>query len=244
VDPHYAQNYRELYERHWWWRAREDLILATLAGLRPNGRWDAILDVGCGDGLFFGKLSSLGEVEGIEMDPKGVTPGGRWIDRIQVRPFDESFRPGKRYDLVLMLDVIEHFKEPLASVRRAIELLAPDGRLVITVPAFRSLWTSHDELNRHFTRYTRGGLTALVRQAGGEIRHAHYFYRWMYPFKLAAHWKEAVFPVTPATPEVPPSWLNGFLYHLSRWEQRTIGSWPLPFGSSLLAICEARNGRG
>ncbi|HEY6928560.1 MAG TPA: class I SAM-dependent methyltransferase [Thermoanaerobaculia bacterium] len=237
MDPHYAQNYRDLYERHWWWRAREDLILATLASLRPNGRWGAILDVGCGDGLFFDKLSGLGEVEGIEMDPKGVTPGGRWIDRIHVRPFDESFRPGKRFDLVLMLDVIEHFEEPLASVRRAIELLAPEGYLVVTVPAFESLWTSHDELNHHFTRYTKGGLAALIREAGGELHQSRYFYRWMYPLKLAAHVKETVFPVSPEIPSVPPSWLNDVLYRLSRWEQKTIGSWPLPFGSSLLAVC-------
>lgn len=236
MDRHYAEHYRDLYREHWWWRAREDLVLATLARLRPAGQWGQILDIGCGDGLFFDKLLPLGQVEGIEMDPAGVTPGGRWRDRIQVRPFDEDFRPGKRYGLVLMLDVLEHFADPLACLRRALDLLEPDGRLLITVPAFRSLWTSHDDLNHHFTRYTRGGLASLVRQAGGQVHRARYFYRWMYPIKLATHFKEAILPVAPATPRIPPAWLNGLLYRLSRLEQEIIGPLPLPFGSSLLLV--------
>lgn len=237
MDSQYARDYRDLYERHWWWRAREDLLLTTLRRLRPAGQWGPILDVGCGDGLFFEKLSSLGEVEGIEMDPTGVSPGGKWLDRIHVQSFDETFRPGKRYSLVLMLDVIEHFAEPLPRVRRALDLLADDGKLLVTVPAFLSLWTSHDDLNHHFTRYTKGGLTALLRQAGGDVQQARYFYLWMSPLKLAAHFKELLFPVTPATPGIPPPWLNGLLYGLSRLEQRTVGRLPLPFGSSLLAVC-------
>jgi SAM-dependent methyltransferase len=241
VDPLYAQRYRELYEKHWWWRAREDLILSTLRALRPQGGWGAILDVGCGDGLFFEKLSRLGEVQGIEMDATGLAPQGRWADRIRVGPFDEDFQPGKRYGLVLMLDVLEHFPDPLRRLRRAIQLLAPAATLLITVPAFRALWTSHDVLNRHYTRYTRKRLTALVLEAGGEVRMARYFFHWMYPLKLAAHVKEALFPVAPELPRVPPGWLNAALYRISRFEQRTLGPVRLPFGNSLLVVAGARS---
>lgn len=240
MDPLYAREYRELYETHWWWRAREDLVLSTLAGLRPGGRWGAILDVGCGDGLFFEKLSKLGDVEGIEMDPTGLDRSGRWVDRIRVSPFDESFQPGKQYDLILMLDVLEHFPDPESRLRRAIGLLAPGATLLITVPAFRALWTSHDVLNHHFTRYTRRGLTELVRQAGGEVRRARYFYQWMVPLKLAAHVREALVPAAPEVPRVPPAWLNAALYRLSRLEQRLLGSVPVPFGSSLLVVAGVR----
>src|SRR2546426_671635 len=52
VEPEYAVRYRDLYRRHWWWRARERLILDVLRRLRPGAGWSAILDVGCGDGLF------------------------------------------------------------------------------------------------------------------------------------------------------------------------------------------------
>lgn len=240
MDPGYATCYRELYEHHWWWRAREELILSTLDRLRPDRNWGPILDVGCGDGLLFEKLAARGDVEGVEMDATGVEESGPWADRIRVQPFDENFRPGKHYGLVLMLDVLEHFSDPLRRLRLALALLAPDATLLITVPAFRSMWTSHDVLNRHFTRYRKKELERLVREAGGEIGEARYFYQWMSPFKVAAHWTERFvsYPLRP--PKVPPRWLNGFLYRLSRLEQRVFETRSLPFGSSLLLVARSR----
>jgi SAM-dependent methyltransferase len=240
MDAQYARDYRQLYESHWWWRAREDLILAALEALRPGGGWGAILDVGCGDGLFFPKLAQIGDVFGIEMDPTGVMPHGPWASRIAIRPFDSSYQPGRQFQLILLLDVLEHFRDPLPMLRRAFELLEAAGTLLITVPAYRSLWTSHDDLNHHYTRYTRRGLEALIREAGGEVRQARYFYQWMVPLKLAAHFKEKLLPVKPVPPRVPPAWLNRLLYGASRLEHRLTAALNPPFGSSLLVAAGRR----
>ena len=236
MDPEYALRYRDLYEKHWWWRAREDFIMSNLERLRKPDPGGAILDVGCGDGLFFERLSRLGPVEGVEMDPTGVTPGGRWVRQIHLQPFGESFEPGRRYDLVLLLDVLEHFEEPLPCLRRALELLEPGGAVVVTVPAFRALWTSHDLLNRHFTRYTRRSLRELARRAGARVETFRYFFQWTSPVKLAVRLKETIRPSAPRTPRVPPAWLNRILYAMSRLEQKTLSRWPIPFGSSLLGV--------
>src|SRR5262245_48449255 len=120
MDPEYAQQYREIYEKHWWWRARERLILSTIDKIQPKGRRGSILDIGCGDGLLFDRLSAFGEVEGVEMDSSLVNPKSRWKDRIYVCSFDSSFRPRKQYSLILMLDVLEHFADPLDPLRRAL----------------------------------------------------------------------------------------------------------------------------
>lgn len=236
MDANYARHYSALFERHWWWRAREVLVLATLESLRPEKDWGSILDVGCGDGLFFEKLQRFGSVEGIEMDSTGVTPGGRWAKRIHVRPFDETFHPRQNYGLILMLDVLEHFADPLGSLRRAVELLQPQGRILITVPAFSLLWTSHDTLNHHYRRYTRRSLADLAEQAGARIFGERYFFQWTSPVKLAVHIKEKLLPAAPVLPQVPTLWLNRFLYHLSITEQRLFRKLRVPFGSSLLAI--------
>jgi 2-polyprenyl-3-methyl-5-hydroxy-6-metoxy-1,4-benzoquinol methylase len=241
MDPEYTLRYRELYEKHWWWRAREDLILETIRRLLPSPSGNAILDVGCGDGLLFDKLERYGFVEGIEMSPDGVTPGSQWAGRVHIQPFDERFQPGRSYALVLLLDVLEHFPDPLPMLRRALDLVAAEGALLITVPAFRWLWTSHDDLNHHYTRYTEARLSELVRVAGGEVRQARYFYQWMVPVKFAAHLKEKILPVKPATPRVPPSWLNHFLYYVSRVEQRVTSAISPPFGSSLLLVAGHRS---
>jgi 2-polyprenyl-3-methyl-5-hydroxy-6-metoxy-1,4-benzoquinol methylase len=236
MDARYARHYRDLFERHWWWRSREDLILETLARLRSGNIWGSILDVGCGDGLFFEKLQMMGRVEGVEMDPSGVSSEGPWADRIHICPFDESFQPGRTYALILMLDVLEHLADPLSGLLRAVELLQPDGTILITVPAFPILWTSHDILNRHYRRYTRRTLKTLATQAGAQIHGERYFFHWTGPVKLAMHYKEKILGGTAAVPQVPAPWLNRCLYRLSRVEQGIFRTVPLPFGSSLLAV--------
>jgi 2-polyprenyl-3-methyl-5-hydroxy-6-metoxy-1,4-benzoquinol methylase len=236
VDPEYAQRYRELYERHWWWRAREQFVLETVRRHLPTGGRGAILDVGCGDGLLFDRLAEFGEVQGVESDPSLVGPASPHRDRIHVGPFDASFAPGKRYGLILMLDVIEHLPDPAGALRRAVDLLEPDGLLVVTVPAFRLLWTTHDDLNHHYTRYTRHRFAVLARAAGVRVIRAAYFFHWLFPAKLVTRLIEGVARPRPSSPRVPPRWVNETLYGLSRLEQRLLGRLGVPFGSSLLVV--------
>lgn len=235
METDYAAEYATLYNGHWWWRARETFIMDALSAL-PLKRGAAILDVGCGDGLLFDRLAEIGDVEGIETDGSNVTPGGRWADRIRVQPFDESFDPGRAYSLVLLLDVLEHLQNPVGCLRRAIELLDDTGTLVLTVPAFRALWTSHDELNHHVTRYTRRQLDEQVQSAGGRMESSRYFFQWMFPAKLAVRAREAAFGSIPSSPRIPPHVINEALRRLSIVEQKTISRLSMPFGTSLLAV--------
>jgi SAM-dependent methyltransferase len=239
LDPDYARAYRRLYERHWWWRARERFLLDLLERRRPSHGWGNILDVGCGDGLFFDELLKLGEVEGVEPDERLV--GDRHRDRIHVQPFDDRFTPGKLYSLILMLDVLEHLPEPAAALARARELLERGGTVLITVPAFNSAWTHHDEINRHYTRYTRRSFQRLADRAGLRVQQQRYFFHWIYPAKLFRRAAETALPLQPGTPRLPPDWLNQCLYTLCRVEAFTLGRLPLPFGSSLLVVGTAKS---
>lgn len=245
MDRSYALGYRRLYEQHWWWRAREDQILSKLEEWASRRSPGPILDVGCGDGLFFEKLERFGPVEGIEMDATGIRPDGPWASRIRLGAFDAGFDPGKTYALVLMLDVLEHLPDPALALRRAVELLRPEGMLLLTVPAFPILWTSHDEINHHYARYTRSSLAALVRGAGAQLLFSRYFFGWTAPVKFAVRAKELVFGATAKPPSVPPPWLNRALYQACKIEQKIFRVVPLPFGSSLLAIARrpARDSR-
>src|SRR6186713_3050929 len=99
MDPEYGRKYRELFERHWWWRARSALVLDVLRRYAPPGGWPEILDVGCGDGLFFGALGEFGTATGVEPDGALVSEATRATGRVHVRPFDPSFQPGTRYGL-------------------------------------------------------------------------------------------------------------------------------------------------
>ena len=100
MDTDYGARYRGLYERHWWWRARERVILDALREHRPpNGGLRAVLDVGCGDGLFFDALLALEGVEiveGVEPEEALVSANGPHRNRIRVTSFDADFEPGRR----------------------------------------------------------------------------------------------------------------------------------------------------
>jgi len=243
VDAEYGRTYRDLYTRHWWWRAREAALLDLLGTLRPPRGWDRILDIGCGDGLFFDRLLEMGDVEGIEPDDALVDPRGAHRDRIHIQPFDERFQPASPYSLVLMLDVLEHLEDPVGALRHAASLLTPTGRLVITVPAFMLLWTNHDLINHHRTRYTKAAFEAVARQAGVRVESEEYWFQWMFLPKVATRVAARVLRVTPAAPRVPAAWTNGLLYGMSRLERRVLGPLRLPFGSSLVVVCRAGGSR-
>lgn len=241
MDPSYAARYRRLYEQHWWWRAREAVVLPLLTSLAAErrGGFGTILDIGCGDGLFFEQLERLGTPEGIEPDPSLVTDRGRARGPITVAPFDRAFETETRYGLVVMLDVLEHLDDPVGALRHIRSLLAKDGRLVITVPAFRLLWTGHDELNRHRTRYTRGMLLREAAAAGLEVERSRYLFQWLWPVKLLVRLRESLVSTPPQPADVPSAWLNRTLYGWCRLEERSWGRLPWPFGTTLIAVLRA-----
>jgi SAM-dependent methyltransferase len=244
LDPQFTQRYRELYETHWWFRAREALIVEFLRRKQPPGGWGNILDVGCGDGLFFRELAQFGDVEGIELAGDAITPNNPFRERIHIGPFDETFQPDKKYSLILMLDVLEHLAEPVGALRNAISLLRPGGSLLITVPAFRALWTSHDELNYHFTRYTKASFNEVAAKAGMNTAESRYLFYWLFVPKLAVRVKEKLFGSKPSIPAIPAAGLNRLLFWVSRMEAKFLGALPIPLGSSLLIFGGAPpNGR-
>lgn len=236
MDPAYGERYRELYQRHWWWRARERVVLSHLDRARPRDGWRRALDVGCGDGLLFPALSRYAAaVEGVEPDAALVTQAARADGTIHVRPFDATFQPGRTFDLVLFLDVLEHLDDPGAAVAHAASLMDAGGTLLVTVPAHMHLWTTHDEINHHRTRYTRSRLTALLSPHFA-LDTVRYFFRWVHPVKAAQHLVEEALRPEPSPAGIPPAPVNAALYALSRVEEALLGSFDVPLGSSILAL--------
>jgi 2-polyprenyl-3-methyl-5-hydroxy-6-metoxy-1,4-benzoquinol methylase len=244
MDSGYGARYADLFQRHWWWRARERAILDALRRHQPRDGWRNVLDVGCGDGLFFSQLEKLPGVqliEGVESEPTLVSSDTPYRARIHVEPFDSTFDLGRRYSLILMLDVLEHLSDPSAALRHATSLLEPHGVLLATVPSMMSLWTRHDDLNHHYVRYNKASLVSLMTRAGLHLDECRYFFHWMVAAKIATRLGEVLIPGKPVPPSVPPTVINNALYALSRLEQNSLAHLRLPFGSSLLSVGRRRN---
>ncbi|MGH8544620.1 MAG: class I SAM-dependent methyltransferase [Gammaproteobacteria bacterium] len=243
MEETYLRQYRDLFERHWWWRARREILLREINRTLPTRKFQRILDVGCGDGLFFPYLSHMGEVEGIEPETSLVTERGRRWGPIHTVPFDERFQPAKRFTLILFLDVLEHLPDPVAALRHATRLLDTNGRIFMTLPAFRVLWTAHDEINSHRDRYTRRSLRRLAYESGIHLTDQRYLFHWLFPVKLGLRLVEAMGLSKGTLPEIPPRPINELLRIISQLEYRTLRSFGLPLGTTLLAVGRTWPGR-
>jgi hypothetical protein len=123
---------------------------------------------------------------------------------------------------------------PEQMLGSASRILDPGGRIVITVPAFECLWTSHDDLNHHLRRYTAQRLRRTIREAGLVTESISYLFQSLVIPKLVVRAIETVARGTPQTPQVPSPPVNKLL---RKWFQAesVVSKW-LPFGTSLIAI--------
>jgi len=237
MEASYGAQYARLYREHWWWRAREAVLLDILRSLRPRPR-SAILDVGCGDAVSFHALSEFGTVRGIEVDENLLDPSGPFRERISTRPLGDLVYddPSWRFDLITALDVIEHIDDDRGAISSMAAMLRPGGLLVVTVPAFELLWDQHDEINDHRRRYTAPRLRSTLDGQGLELLQLRYLFRVLFIPKLLVRLVNAGRSRKVAGHGIPSPAINTALQHLCVLEDRLLRRLPIPFGTSVIAV--------
>jgi SAM-dependent methyltransferase len=168
-----------------------------------------------------------------------LTPDGPWRSRIHAGALDASYQPGHHFGLVLALDVIEHLADPHAFLEHVHRVLEPGGWFMATAPAFRGLWTAHDDLNEHVTRFRRDEFASLVAGHGLEVVHTRYFFVLLAGAKLLVRALERVYRPPLRPPGIPGAPVNAFLELTCRAEQAVLGRHAPWFGSSLLLVARA-----
>ena len=235
--------YRELYELeddHWWFRSRRHVVSALLARedlpVAPR-----ILDAGCGTGRNLVEYARLGAVEGVDMSDEAVEfCHQRGFDGVQRSTLEELPFEDGRFDLITATDVIEHIDDDVAVLRELRRVAAPDGRLMITVPAYQWLWTQHDESLHHKRRYTAKRLRASVTAAGWTPRTETYFFMSTLAPVAAVRALRRVKPAPEGSTDLALTngTLNRFLDLPAKGEARLIERGRrLPAGVSLGMVC-------
>lgn len=232
----YGQLYEALYHQHWWWRAREAIVLGELRRL-PLPRTGRVMDVGCGNGLFLPQLAAWGDVYGLEVDRSLLTDDAPHRERIYTEPLEHERYDDMRgsFDLVTALDVIEHVEDDRGFVQRMTSLLKPGGHMLVTVPAFACLWDKHDEINRHYRRYDRESLRTTFPSDGELLR-----VRYLFPSLFAPKWLVAQLnrrrtqKIDQA--RVPAAWSSALASRWLRLEDGIHRAVNLPVGTSVLAV--------
>jgi SAM-dependent methyltransferase len=238
------QRYGALTETYFWNTSHDDILLATVTpALRrltagAPGRPLHLLDVGCGPGNTLRRLAPWGTAFGVEYSETALgVARSRGVPRLVAGDgVALPFRDGGM-DCVIASEVIEHIEDDVAALREIFRLLRPGGMLLLTVPAFMSLWRSHDRVYGHHRRYTRRRLLSAVGAAGFETERCEFLKcLYFFPLLVRAALDRARHPTGAGGDDFfqLPGWVNEALRRQIVWEYRSRLNRLLPFGVSLL----------
>src|SRR5204863_3409674 len=116
-----------------------------------------VLELGAGTGHNLAMLSRFGHVEASELDPVARKLASERLGRevLEAALPDLSMFPADSYDLIALLDVLEHVTDDLGSLQAIHGLLKPGGALLLTVPINPWMWSAHDVAHHHHRRYRK-----------------------------------------------------------------------------------------
>ena len=231
----------ELDQRHWWYRARRDVIAALIRRrVRPPANAH-ILEIGCGTGHNLAMLGAFGHVDALELDEEMRGFAEQRLGRsVMSAPLPEMAGvPDGSYDLIGAFDVIEHIDDDHASVASIAAKLKPGGKFVMTVPAHQWMWSAHDVVNHHKRRYSKAGLRALIEGSPLRLEAIGYFNSLLFPAAVAERLASKARGKDDADLTLPSPPLNAALERAFAAERHLIGRVPLPVGLSLFAVASA-----
>lgn len=162
---------------HWYYVSKSKAIQTLLHSLPVS----TILDVGAGSGIFSKFL--------LDMD---VATSARCVDTAY--PFDckSETHNGKNVTFVKsiehidertiwMIDVLEHIEDDHNFLKHYVDLMPTGSYVILSVPAFKFLWSGHDVFLEHKRRYTLPELEALAKISGLHVIKGRYFFGLLFP---------------------------------------------------------------
>src|SRR6266850_191752 len=212
----YFADLAKLEEPHFWFRARNRLIIWALQKYCPQ--FNSFLEIGCGTGYV---LSGIADefpdtnLHGSEIFVAGLAFAAARQPAVNFVQVDARNIPFvNEFDVIGAFDVLEHIQEDNQVLSQMREALKPCGLILLTVPQHPWLWSPIDEYACHIRRYSPAEIHEKVRTAGFKILRSTSFVSILLPAMLASRLKQKqVFgEAKDATAELRISpWLNDLL---------------------------------
>jgi 2-polyprenyl-3-methyl-5-hydroxy-6-metoxy-1,4-benzoquinol methylase len=176
------------YEQdHFWFKNRKRYIKRMFK--KYAAKDERIIEIGAGTGNVSGMLADEGYTPELgEIHLKGLEYAKQYgLNRLY--QFDARRVPFKEeYNTVSMFDVLEHIEDDQAMIKNIRQMLKKGGKLILTVPAHRFLWSSIDVVSGHKRRYQLKKLKKMMVNNGFEVLEAKYFFAFLFPFLILRKW--------------------------------------------------------
>ena len=239
MQPETYEILNNIEDSHWWFKGRRDIIDHTISSIHlPEA--PKILEIGCGTGGNLKTLAKHGDVTAIEMNDTALDIAKcRNIAPVLPGSLPDCLpKLDHNWDLIALFDVIEHIDNDLAALQACTKLLSHSGYIVLTVPAFMSLWSQHDVDNHHKRRYRITDITNLAEACELRINFISYFNFWLFPPTAAAKLVRKFLPYkeTWGDMKLPPSLINSAFAKILYSEKKLIQKWKVPYGTSIIAV--------
>jgi SAM-dependent methyltransferase len=233
--------YESAPEDHFWMTWRLNVVLRRLRRLKIDGNEPLKgFDVGCGRGAFQRQMHSATPwtIDGCDLNENAISlnhghDGNSFVYDI----FDRRQDLKDKYDLVFLLDVIEHIEKPIEFISAARFYMKQHGYMIITVPAIPASYSKYDVAVGHIRRYTKGSLRSEISAAGLVTDQITYWGLSLVPLLLLRK-AVSLFTKTEVLIKrgmVPPSVLIDQLLRLLMSAELAIAQ-EVPYGASLLAV--------
>ncbi len=251
-------NQREYYnlykvEKFYWWFIGRRLIIKNIINKYISKTTGfRILDYGSGTGGNFSLLNEFGNTVGADVSATAIElskqnfPSNKVyrIKKEQSLPF-----PDNHFDLITLLDVLEHIKDDIKLLSEIKRYLKPNGNMLITVPAYQFLWSEHDEALGHFRRYTLKNLTKKLETTGFKVTYATYTMSLLFPliafYRLTRRLVSKSKATIPSHPAVSylniPTPVNYLLVSILKLESLLLGIMKFPFGMSVVILAQTHD---
>lgn len=213
----------------WWYKAKNNLLNHILKKFIKTSNLN-VLEIGPGLGNNLKTLSKYGTVDVLETDEDFIDYLKNTNQLKKGHIFKSLDEVNKKYDLIVMLDVLEHIENSKEFMLNLKEILLTDSKIIIGVPAYESLWSVHDEELLHFRRYN----WQLLKE---ETKHFMILKKYGFNFLLLPVRYLQVKLSKPTSINSTGAILNSLMYSVSRLEMilTKIGLNP-KFGISLYVV--------